>query len=232
MGASSRPVPPPVSRSFIRALAGLCMIGMVWSFLGARDKMVWTFEVLPFAVATAAALSRRTWLSGLAYVLIAGFFLIQCLGGRYSVVDVPFPQALMDLFGLNRNPSDRIGHVFQGAVSALLIREWLRRGVALPRGHTLFWMSTGCALAIAAAYEVLEMVIALRFFPGTPDQWLGMQGDPFDAQWDMTMALIGAMVAQLVLSRLHDRSLQPFLAEIDSPTPDGRATTGQVLRRS
>ena len=179
----------------------------MWSLLGAGNKLVWAFEVLPLSALMVFALNRRSWLSELSYVLLTGFFLIQCLGGRYSVVEVPFPAAVTAVLGLERNPADRIGHVFQGAVSAILLREWLLRGSGIQAGRMLFWVVTGCSLALSAAYELVEMVVALRFFPGSPDEWLGMQGDPFDAQWDMTMALLGAMIAQLALSRLHDRSL-------------------------
>lgn len=191
----------------VPTLIAVCVAGVIWSFIGARDWLIWVFEVLPLSMLMVFALSRRSWLSELSYVLLTGFFLIQCLGGRYSVVEVPFPHEVMNALGLERNPADRIGHVFQGAVSAILLREWLLRGSGLQPGRTLFWVVTACSLSLSAAYELAEMVVALRFFSGSPDQWLGMQGDPFDAQWDMTMALVGAVVGQLLLSRLHDHSL-------------------------
>lgn len=180
-----------------------------WSFAGASDKPTWAFEVLPLgAVLVVFAARRRAFcFSDLAYTLLAWFFLIQCLGGRYTFAEVPFPRAVMDLLGLARNPVDRIGHFFQGFVPAILLREWLMRRRGLPRGGTVFWLVTGCCLAFSASYELLEMAVVLVFYPAAGPEWLGMQGDPWDAQWDMTMALGGAVLAQLLLGRLHDRSM-------------------------
>lgn len=176
-----------------------------WSYFGAADKATWAFEVLPVsAVLVVFAIRRRRFaFTDLAYVLLAWFYLIQCLGGRYTFAEVPFP----DVFGLERNPVDRIGHFFQGFVPAILLREWLIRRRGMRSGGTVFWLVTGCCLAFSAAYELLEMAVVLVFYPGAGPEWLGMQGDPWDAQWDMTMALSGAVLAQLVLGRLHDRSI-------------------------
>jgi putative membrane protein len=191
------------------SLAGCCGLLALWSFLGTRDRAVWAFEVLPLAaVLLVFGLRRRSFcFSDLAYVLLAWFFLIQCLGGRYTFAEVPFPRALMDLLGLERNPVDRLGHFFQGFVPAVLLREWLIRRRGIARGGTLFWLVTGCCLAFSASYELLEMAVVLVWYPSAGPEWLGMQGDPWDAQWDMTMALAGALLAQLGLRRLHDRSI-------------------------
>jgi putative membrane protein len=89
----------------------------------------------------------------------------------------------------------------------VLLREWLIRRRSLPRGWTLFWLVTGCCLAFSASYELLEMAVVRIWYPGAGPEWLGMQGDPWDAQMDMTMALCGAITAQLLLGRLHDRSI-------------------------
>lgn len=177
----------------------------VWSYAGAADKATWAFEVLPVsAVLVVFAIRRRHFaFTDLAYVLLAWFYLIQCLGGRYTFAEVPFP----DVLGLERNPVDRIGHFFQGFVPAILLREWLIRRRAMRSGGTVFWFVTGCCLAFSAAYELLEMAVVLVFYPGAGPEWLGMQGDPWDAQWDMTMALSGAVLAQLALGRVHDRSI-------------------------
>jgi putative membrane protein len=191
------------------ALTGVCAALALWSFLGAADKPVWAFEVLPLSAVMVAFAVRRRWFcfSDLSYCLLTWFYLIQCLGGRWTFAEVPFPQALMDLFGLERNPVDRMGHFFQGFVPAILLREWLIRRRSIARGRTLFWLVTGCCLAFSASYELLEMAVVLVFYPGAGPEWLGMQGDPWDAQWDMTMALSGAVLAQLLLGRLHDRSI-------------------------
>jgi putative membrane protein len=190
-------------------LIAVCVALAGWSFAGTGDRWVWVFEVMPLTAVMVvfAVRARRFRFSDLAYVLLVWFFAIQCAGGRYTFAEVPFPRSLMDLLGLERNPCDRMGHFFQGFVPAVLLREWLIRRRALPRGGTLFWIVTGCCLAFSASYELLEMAVVLVFYPEAGPEWLGMQGDPWDAQWDMTMALSGAILAQLLLSRLHDRSM-------------------------
>lgn len=196
-------------RGLFPALVLLCIAVASWSFLGTGDKATWAFEVLPLTAVMLVFVVRRRWfvLSDLTYVLLTWFFLIQCLGGRYTFAEVPFPQALIDLLGLERNPVDRIGHFFQGFVPAILLREWLIRRRAMQPGGTVFWLVTGCCLGFSAAYELLEMAVVLVFYPGAGPEWLGMQGDPWDAQWDMTMAVSGAILAQLLLGRLHDKSM-------------------------
>lgn len=199
----------PSRRWLFPCLAAACGLLAVWSFLGAPDKPTWAFEVLPLsAVLVVFAVRRRRFrFSDLAYVLLAWFYFIQCVGGRYTFAEAPFPRALMDAFGLERNPVDRIGHFFQGFVPAILLREWLVRRRGMTPRWTVFWLTTGCCLAFSASYELLEMWVVLLFYPDAGPEWLGMQGDPWDAQWDMTMALCGAVTAQILLRRVHDASM-------------------------
>lgn len=190
-------------------LTVFCIALALWSFQGAPDRATWAFEVLPLTIVMAVFTIRRRHFrfSDLAYVLLAWFFAIQCLGGRYTFAAVPFPTWLSELLGLERNPVDRIGHFFQGFVPAILLREWLLRRRGMQPGGTVFGLVTGCCLAFSASYEVLEMAVVLVFYPDAGPEWLGMQGDPWDAQWDMTMALSGAVLAQLLLGKLHERSM-------------------------
>ena len=201
---------PAVPRPWLLPL--LTVLGVAlggWSLAGTKDLPTWAFEVLPLvAVLVVFAVRRHGFrFSDLAYVLLFVFFVVQCLGGRYTFAEVPVPQWLMDLFGLERNPMDRCGHFLQGFVPAVLLREWLMRRRSMPRGGTVFWLTTGCCLAFSALYELLEMAVVLVFYPQEGQAWLGTQGDVWDAQWDMTMALSGAVLAQLLLGRLHDRSI-------------------------
>jgi putative membrane protein len=181
----------------------------IWSFAGAADKGVWAFEVAPITLLLAAAFATVRWFrwSDLAFVLLVLFFAVQCLGGRYTFAEVPFPRWLSELLGLQRNPADRIGHFCQGLVPAIVLREWLRRRVGLPPGAVVGWLVAGCCLGFSAAYELLEMAVVLLWYPDQGPEWLGMQGDPWDAQWDMTMALGGAVAALVLLRGLHERSM-------------------------
>lgn len=190
-------------------LMALCVLGAVWSLAGTKDVAVWAFEMLPLSLVMATFAVRRRWFrfSDLSYVLLTWFFFIQCLGGRYEFANVPFPQSVMDALGLERNPVDRIGHFFQGFVPAILLREWLIRRRGMARGGTVFWLVTGCCLGFSGAYELLEMAVVKVWYPDAGPEWLGTQGDPWDAQMDMTMAVSGAILAQLGLRRLHDLSI-------------------------
>ena len=187
----------------------LCALGLAWAFAGTKDVAVCAFEMVPLSLVMLvfAARRRRFPFSDLGYVLLTWFFFIQCLGGRYEFANVPFPQAVMDALGLERNPVDRIGHFFQGFVPAILLREWLIRRRSIPRGGTLFWLVTCCCLAFSASYELLEMSVVKIWYPDAGPEWLGTQGDPWDAQMDMTMALCGAITAQLGRGKLHDLSI-------------------------
>ncbi|MBL8734477.1 MAG: DUF2238 domain-containing protein [Planctomycetes bacterium] len=198
----------------------VCITMGLWSLLGTHDVGVWAFEVLPLAAVLTifvvrARRFRFTWLS---YALLTWFFVIQCLGGRYTFAEVPFPRALLDSLGLIRNPVDRLGHFFQGFVPAIVLREWLIRRRGLHSGGTVFGLVTGCCLGFSASYEVLEMATVLLCYPGAGPEWLGMQGDPWDAQWDMLMALAGAVIAQLLLSRWHDRLIAAARSTPAGPT--------------
>jgi len=201
--------PPNSRRTFVEALGLGCIACAVWSAIGADDKATWAFEVLPLALVLVVFAVRRRWFefSDLTYGWIAFFFVIQCVGGRYTFAEVPMPQGVLDALGIDRNPMDRIGHFFQGFVPALVLREWLIRRRGMHAGGTVFWLVTGCCLGFSGAYELLEMAVVLVFYPDAGPEWLGMQGDPWDAQWDMTMALSGAVVAQVLLGRWHDRSM-------------------------
>lgn len=200
---------PPEHRWLLPVLAGVCLLLALWSGLGAGDRATWAFEVLPMSLVIVVfwAVAPRFRFTGLVYVLLVGFYAIQCLGGRYTFAGVPFPETWIDLLGLQRNPVDRIGHFLQGFVPAMVFRELLVRRTPLRPGAALSWLTVASCLAFSAAYELLEMVVVLVFYPGAGPEWLGMQGDPWDAQWDMTMALSGAVVAVLLLSRIQDRAI-------------------------
>jgi putative membrane protein len=156
----------------------------------------------PFLFAT-----RRSFpLTSLVLVLIALHCSILIVGGHYTYAEVPAGFWVRDLLGWNRNPYDRLGHFAQGFVPAIVAREILLRKSPLVRGGWLFFLVTCVCLAISACYEFIEWGAALASGSGAT-AFLGTQGDVWDTQWDMFMALIGALTAQLTLARAHDRQL-------------------------
>lgn len=187
----------------IAVLAGLAV-----SAIGPRDRFTWYLEVAPVLIGIPILLytRRRFPLTTLAYVLLAVHALILMLGGHYTYAEVPLGHWVKETFGLARNHYDRLGHVAQGFVPAIVAREiLLRRSPLRPGGWTSFLVTCIC-LAISATYELIEWVTALLTGEAA-DAFLGTQGDPWDTQWDMFLALCGALTALLLLSRLHDRQL-------------------------
>jgi len=179
---------------------------LLWSGIHPRDRFTWFLEVLPVLLAwpLLALTYRRFRFTPLAYAFIALHMAVLMVGGKYTYAEVPLFNWLRDTFDLGRNYYDRVGHFFQGFVPALLAREILLRASPLKPGGWLFFLVTCVCLAVSAVYEFFEWGVAIA--TGTAaDAFLGTQGDVWDTQWDMFMALIGALSSQLLLSRLQDR---------------------------
>ena len=178
------------------------------SAVAPADRLTWLMEVLPVMLVVPLLIATRNTfaLTPVLYVLITLHALALILGGAYTYAHVPAGFWLQDLFGFERNPYDRVGHFFQGFVPALAAREiLLRREVVRGRGWLAFLVCCTC-LAISALYELIEWGAAVSMGQGA-EEFLGTQGDPWDTQSDMAMALIGAVTALLTLTRLHDRQL-------------------------
>jgi putative membrane protein len=190
------------------ALLAAFALVLAWSGWAPHDRPTWLMEVAPALIALPVLLAthRRFPLTPLLYLLIAVHAAILCVGGKYTYAEVPAGFWVKALLGLSRNPYDRLGHLFQGFVPALVAREVLLRTSPLRRGGWLFTLVTSVALAISALYELVEWLAAVLMGQGA-DAFLGTQGDPWDTQWDMFMALVGAIVSQLLLNRLHDRQI-------------------------
>ena len=139
---------------------------------------------------------------------------ILMVGGHYTYAEVPLGYGIEHALGLSRNPYDRIGHFAQGFVPAILAREILIRRTPLRSGGWLFFLVSCVCLAISACYEFVEWWTAVAK-GSAADAFLGTQGDPWDTQWDMFTCLLGALAAQLILSRSHDRQLARLAAEPD-----------------
>ena len=189
-------------------LLGFVGVALVASGVAPFDRATWWMEVAPVIILAPllVASHRRFPLTRLLQVLIAAHALVLIVGGAWTYARVPFGFWLQDVMGLERNPYDRIGHFMQGLVPALAAREiLLRRAVVRGRGWLFFIVSCIC-LAISAVYELLEWGAAVALGQGA-EAFLGTQGDPWDTQSDMAMALVGAVCAQWVLGRWHDRQL-------------------------
>ncbi|HSM50279.1 MAG TPA: DUF2238 domain-containing protein [Thermoanaerobaculia bacterium] len=181
---------------------------LLWSGIRPFDRLTWLLEVapvllvLPLLVATA----RRFPLTRLLYWLVFVHAAILIVGGRYTYAQVPLGFWVSDLLELSRNHYDRLGHLAQGFVPAIAAREILLRRSPLGRGGWLFFLTTCVCLAVSAFYELVEWWAALAGGEEA-SAFLGTQGDVWDTQWDMFIALLGALAAQLLLARRHDRQL-------------------------
>ena len=177
----------------------------VWSAIAPKDYLTWFLEVLPAVVAIIIlAYTRKTFpLTPLAYGMILVHAIILMVGGHYTYADVPFG----DILGTGRNNYDKIGHLAQGFIPALLAREILiRKSVVQSKKWLNFFVITTC-LAISAFYELIEWWVA-ELSGESAEAFLGTQGYIWDTQSDMAIALFGAILALVCLSKIHDRQLQ------------------------
>ena len=193
------------------ALLGTFLLILVWSGIHPKDHFIWFLEVVPAMVGgvVLVAIYPKFRFTMLVYCLIWLHALVLILGGHWTYAEMPLFNWLRDEFGLARNNYDRLGHLMQGAVPAIIAREiLLRKDVVNGRGW-LFFIVTCICLAVSAFYEFIEWWVAV--FSGTAaDDFLATQGDVWDTQWDMFIALCGAIASQLVLARWHDRQLAAF----------------------
>jgi putative membrane protein len=194
-------------KSWVVPLA-LTLVVLVWSGIGPKDRFTWFLEVAPVLIALPLLfLTYRAFpFTPLAYGLMAFFGIILMVGGHYTYAEMPLFNWLRDTFELSRNHYDRVGHVFQGFVPALVAREILLRRSPLRPGKWLFFLVACVCLAISAFYEFIEWWVAVASGDDAV-AFLATQGDVWDSQWDMFLALLGALSSQLLLGRLHDRQL-------------------------
>ena len=172
-------------------------------------RVSWALEVGPGLALVAALilLYPRLPLSHFVYVGTFLHLLILIYGGCYTYALTPLGNWARDAFDLSRNHYDRVGHVALGVFPAFLTREVLLRRTPLPRGGWLLFLVCSVVLAIAAFWELVEWWTTLVVAGDVGQAFLGSQGDIWDAQWDMFLALVGALVALLLLGRAHDRSM-------------------------
>jgi putative membrane protein len=216
-----RRVAPPI-------LLGIVVAALVASGLRPYDRLTWLLEV--FWVILAIPLILLTWrrfpLTTLLCALLAGHALILIIGGHYTYARTPVGNWLRDTLDLSRNPYDRIGHFVQGFVPAILVRELLVRLSPLRGSRWLGPLVVCACLAFSAFFEMLEWWAALAGGEAA-DDFLATQGDVWDTQWDMFLALIGATLSLVLFSRLHDRQLANLsaMAGLEGQQGDGSADT-------
>lgn len=194
---------------FFTPLLFILAISLVASGLHPFDRTTWVLEIFPIAIALPVLfLTYKNFpLTHFLYICIFLHALVLIAGGAYSYARVPFGFSLQEWFELSRNPYDKIGHFFQGFVPALVAREILIRKQIINGRKMLAFVIVSIVLAISASYELIEWAAALALGQGA-DEFLGTQGDPWDTQSDMFLALIGATTALLIFSRLHDLQLE------------------------
>ncbi len=189
-------------------LLALFFVALVWSAIRPHDLFTWGLEVFPAVIGAVLLIAtrKRFPLTPLLYVLLFIHALILVVGGHYTYALVPFGFWMEDAFGFARNHYDRIGHFAQGFVPAILAREILIRQDVVRGRRWLFTIVVSICLAFSALYELLEWTAAITTGEKA-ESFLGTQGDVWDTQKDMFLALIGAIVAQLTLGRVHDRQI-------------------------
>jgi len=194
---------------FHRVLLGLFIVLFTWSAIAPFDYFIWALEVFPAVVGLVVILAsyEKFRLTDLAYTMILLHCIILMIGGHYTYAEMPLFDWLQDQFDLARNYYDRVGHIAQGFFPAIVAREVLLRLSPLEAGKWLFFIVTCICLAISAMYELLEWWIAVATGEAA-DAFLATQGDVWDTQWDMFLALLGAITALLLLSKAHERAIK------------------------
>lgn len=201
----SGPIAPRYFHSF---LLSIVLAVLAWSGWQPKDLLTWFLEVVPVLIGLPLLILtfRRFPLTPLTYALLTIHAVILMVGGHYTYSEMPLFNWLRDLLELSRNHYDRFGHIAQGFIPAIVAREILLRRSPLQTGKWLFFLVICVCLTISACYEFLEWWVALA----SGDEavaFLATQGDVWDTQWDMFLALCGALAAQLMLAHWHDRQL-------------------------
>lgn len=182
-----------------------CLIISGWSPF---DRLTWLLEVFPILIGAPLLIAtyKRFPLTPLLYRLLFIHSLVLTLGAHYTYARVPIGYWLQDIFSLTRNHYDRIGHLAQGFFPAILAREILLRRSPLVPGKWLFFLVVCVCLAFSALYEMLEWWTAIMSGEAAV-AFLATQGDVWDTQWDMFLALIGSLAAQIMFASSHNRSI-------------------------
>lgn len=182
---------------------------LIWSGINPKGYFIWLLEVFPALIGLVLLIytRKRFEFTKLGYILILIHCIILMIGGHYTYAEVPLFNWIRDAFELQRNNYDKIGHLAQGFIPAIVAREILIRNNAVNGKRWLIFFVLSICLAISAFYELLEWWVA-ELSGESADAFLSTQGYIWDTQSDMFLALIGAVSALVLLSRIHDRQLK------------------------
>ncbi|RYF40692.1 MAG: DUF2238 domain-containing protein [Comamonadaceae bacterium] len=214
VGAGHGAAPLQTASGRLLAVLGFAVLAaLVWSGIAPHERGTWALEVAPVLIAAPILwrTHRRFPLTTLLYVLIALHALVLIGGGAYTYARMPLGEWVQAVFDLGRNPYDKLGHFMQGLVPALAAREILLRGGHVAGRRMAGFLALCVAMAVSAVYELVEWWAALLLGQGA-DEFLGTQGDVWDTQSDMFLALLGAAAAVWLLRRWHDRQMGPVPA--------------------
>ncbi|MEI4769752.1 DUF2238 domain-containing protein [Psychrobacillus sp. FJAT-51614] len=183
---------------------------IVWSVIKPATYLDWLAEVSPSVIVLIILIVtyKKFQFTTLSYFIIALLSILTFIGGHYTYSEVPIFNWIKDEFDLKRNNYDRFGHLLKGML-VIVIRELLLRKTQLTKGAWLFGISMSIVLAIAALYEIIEWLSTKVSKGGKVSKdFLGMQGDKWDAQWDMFFAFVGSILAYIIFTKLHDKLLR------------------------
>ncbi len=197
-------------KKLLISLSIIVSIVLIWSLINPITYTNWLLESFPVLIGAPILFFtyKKFRFSNVVYVLIALEFIVLMVGGHYTYAKNPLFEWIKITFDLQRNYYDRLGHFMQGFVPVMIAREFLLRKSTLKRGKLLIFVLISIVLAITAAYELLEWSSTLTLPPEEGLRFLGSQGDLWDAQKDMLLALIGGVGALILLSRIQDKQIK------------------------
>jgi putative membrane protein len=189
-------------------LLAVVTVFFIWSFIKPKHYVIWMLEVAPsiLAIVIILLLYNKMRLTTFSYTIIAFLTIMTFIGGHFTYDDVPLFDWIKSHFDLKRNDYDRFGHFLKGLL-VIVFREILIRKTPLPIGKWLQFLALNMTLATAALYEIVEW-IAGSMSKRTSKDFVGAQGDIWDAQWDMSLTLAGSLIAIFLLTKWHNRSLE------------------------
>jgi putative membrane protein len=191
---------------------GIFFAVLIWSGINPKGYFIWFLEVFPALIAfVLLVLTRKKFeFTELGYILILIHCVILMIGGHYTYAEVPLFNWIRDAFELQRNNYDKVGHLAQGFIPAIVAREILIRNRVVNGKRWLIFVVLSICMAISAFYELLEWWVAV-FSGESADAFLALQGYTWDTQSDMFLAFIGAVAALVLLSKVHDMQLKRFM---------------------